>query len=168
MPLPTIETQAKVASDAAEKFVDHYYDALNRHQQLGQYYASASAKLTAAGVTPDISINGQVVGSAAELQSLLEKQGQPVVYEVQSWDAQPVNPHYVLGAVDPTVQSDKGDRLSLTVQVSGTVRYGRGEEAIVKSFNEAFVLVPHWEAQGRNAPRGLRRWLITSQNMRVA
>lgn len=88
-----------------------------------------------------------------------------------------------------------GDRISFVVQVSGTIRYGKpgdapaaavpaaagattsaaaggdaaaGEGAPVeKAFNEAWLLVPHWEALGRNASRGLRRWVVTSQNFRA-
>ncbi|KAI0122993.1 hypothetical protein BJ170DRAFT_120300 [Xylariales sp. AK1849] len=167
MPLPTMETQAKVASDAAQNFVDHFYEALNRHQPLAQYYASTSSKLTSASVVPDISVNGQPVASVADLDALYEQQGSPVHYEVHSYDAHPVNPHFVIGAPDPTAQSERGEKLSFAVQVSGSVKYGKGEESVVKSFNEAFLLVPHWEAQGRNAARGLRKWVIISQNMRI-
>jgi NTF2-related export protein 1/2 len=78
-----------------------------------------------------------------------------------------------------------GDRVSFAVQVSGTIRYGKpGEVAAVsaeaaggeaaaegvpiqKAFNESWLLVPHWEALGRNAPRGLNRWVVVSQNFRA-
>jgi NTF2-related export protein 1/2 len=76
-----------------------------------------------------------------------------------------VNPHYVIGAPD-TTPSEKGDKVSLAVQVSGKAKLGKGEEAVEKGFMESFVLVPHWEAQSRNAGRGMRRWLIVSQNLR--
>lgn len=154
--------------------MEHYYEALNRSQrsgvqsQLPQFYVSASSKLTGAGLKPDISVNGTVLGEggAAELVALLEKQGSPVIFDAQSYDAHPVNPHYVLGAPDADQQSDRGDKLSFAVQVAGTVRFGRGETAVTKAFNDAFVLVPHWEAQSRNAPKNLRRFLIVSQNTR--
>ncbi|KAI1853794.1 hypothetical protein JX265_003872 [Neoarthrinium moseri] len=166
MPLPSIETQSKVAT--ADRFVEHYYDALNKNQrgQLAQYYCSTSNKLTAASLTPDISFNGRVITSVPELQELLEKQGTPVHFEVLSYDAHPVNPHYIIGAPDAQAQSDKGDKLSFVVQVTGTVKFGKGDEATHKSFNESFVMVPHWEAQVKNAPRGLKRWLVASQNSR--
>lgn len=180
MPLPSVETQVKVASEAADRFVEYYYDTLNRPhrsssatQGLSQFYASTSARLTAAGLTPDISINGHVCSSASspsgavqEFQELLDKQGHPVHFDVLSVDAHPVNPHYVLGSADPEAQSDRGDKLSLSLQVAGTVRFGKGDEAVVRGFNDAFVLVPHWEAHGRNAPRGLRKWVAISQNLR--
>lgn len=64
---------------------------------------------------------------------------------------------------------EAGDRISLAVQVSGTVRYGKaGEEGTTeRAFNEAWLLVPHWEAWARNPPRGLRRWVVASQNFRA-
>ncbi|KAK6075296.1 nuclear transport factor 2 domain-containing protein [Seiridium cupressi] len=160
---------------AADRFVEYYYEALNRnlrggpahtHQDLSQFYVSTSARLTGAGLKPDISINGHVCSAVSELQELLEKQGTPIHYDVQSVDAHPVNPHYVLGSTDPEVQNDKGDKMSFSVQVGGTIKFNRGDEATIKGFNDAFVLVPHWEAQGRNAPRGLRRWVVVSQNSR--
>ncbi|KAI0398361.1 nuclear transport factor 2 domain-containing protein [Xylariaceae sp. FL0594] len=36
-----------------------------------------------------------------------------------------------------------------------------------KAFTESWLLVPHWESLGRNAPRGLRKWLVVSQNFRA-
>ncbi|KAI0168229.1 hypothetical protein BJ166DRAFT_611157 [Pestalotiopsis sp. NC0098] len=166
MPLPSVETQVKVASEGKP------HRSSSTTQGLSQFYTSTSARLTGAGVVPDISVNGHVcsatspAGPVAELRELLDKQGAPVHFDVHSVDAHPVNPHYVLGSVDPDVQSDKGDKLSLSLQVSGTVRFGKGDTAVVRGFNDAFVLVPHWEAQGRNAPRGLRGWLAVSQNLR--
>ncbi|RBQ92143.1 hypothetical protein VDGD_09973 [Verticillium dahliae] len=55
---------------------------------------------------------------------------------------------------------------AVLVQVTGRLYYGRGREAAAKTFNEVFVLVPNWDTFGRNAPKGARRWLISSQNFR--
>ncbi|KAI0833018.1 hypothetical protein F5Y06DRAFT_184402 [Hypoxylon sp. FL0890] len=213
MALPSPETQYKVASEAAQVFIDHYYEAVSRRRPLGMFYASTSPRLTAAGVRPDISINGLVCADVAAYEALLETQGGPVNYDIGSFDAHPVNPHFRAG--EPEDQSGSGgaataaaatvrngDRMSFAVQVSGTVRYGRGHiatgddgkaantaaalpnaftgtagaatgdakpEDVVqeKDFNEAFVLVPHWEAWARNAPRGLRKWVVVSHNFRT-
>ncbi|KAI0112644.1 hypothetical protein F4776DRAFT_667219 [Hypoxylon sp. NC0597] len=209
MALPSQETQFKVASEAAQVFVDHYYEALTRRRPLSGFYASTSARLTAAGVKPDISVNGLACADVAAYEALLEAQGGPVAYDVGSFDAQPVNPHFRAGEPDDTNTNlgsgggaapaaaatvRNGDRMSFAVQVSGTIRYGRGhiaagdenkaggnsfgagggggnakpEDAVQeKDFNEAFLLVPHWEAWARNAPRGLRKWVIVSQNFRA-
>ncbi|KAI8959093.1 hypothetical protein F5Y11DRAFT_334124 [Daldinia sp. FL1419] len=192
MALPTPETQAKVASEAAQSFIDHFYEALSKRRPLGGFYASTSSRLAAAGVKPDISINGLAVPDVSAYESLLEAQGGPVTYDVASFDAHPANPAYRIGEPDsaPAPQAiaalRNGERMSVAVQVSGTVRYGRGrgdgarvgealavgnsaedDEPLEKPFNEAFLLVPHWEAWGRNAPRGLRKWVIVSQNFRA-
>ncbi|KAI1328837.1 nuclear transport factor 2 domain-containing protein [Xylariaceae sp. FL0255] len=85
-----------------------------------------------------------------------------------------------------------GDRISFVVTVSGMVRYGKGspngnaaaaaantaaagtdaaaapvDGPIEKGFTESWLLVPHWEALGRNAGRGLRKWVVVSQNFRA-
>ncbi|KAI1486731.1 hypothetical protein F5X96DRAFT_653791 [Biscogniauxia mediterranea] len=170
--IPNIETQAKIASDAAQSFVDQYYDALNKQAPLSQYYSSASPLLVAAGAVPDLSINGLVVSTPAAYEALLKSQSQsqsqrPPRYEVGSWDAQPVNPDYRLGCPEDLLA--KPERVSFAVQVSGTVRYGGGgsEEPEERAFSEAWLLVPHWEAWGRNAARGSRRWVVVSQNFRA-
>ncbi|KAI8630174.1 nuclear transport factor 2 domain-containing protein [Xylariaceae sp. FL1651] len=218
--IPSLDIQAKVVSDAAQNFVEHYYESLNKRHSLAQYYASTSAYLTAASVKPDISINGRVLESVAAYEALLEAQGGPVYYDVASFDAHPVNPNYGLGCPDAlslaaaaddgvggaaggrgraSKSIKDGDRLSFTVQVSGTVRYGKAGEGaaaaaaagptagsaggpevaaaataaaadapIEKAFNESWLLVPHWEALGRNAARGLRKWVVVSQNFRAS
>ncbi|KAI0438539.1 hypothetical protein F4803DRAFT_88728 [Xylaria telfairii] len=182
--LPSPDTQAKVVSDAAQSFVDHYYDSLNKRQPLAQYYASTSTHLTSASVKPDISINGAVVESVSAYEALLDAQGKKVSYTIGSFDAQPVSPNYALGCPEALSPSGPGankvaksirdgDRVSFAVQVNGTIRYGKGEDAAEQTqeeetaFNEAWLLVPHWEALGRNAARGLRRWVVVSQNFRA-
>ncbi|OTB06133.1 hypothetical protein M426DRAFT_21250 [Hypoxylon sp. CI-4A] len=205
MALPNMDTQAKISSEAAQNFVDSFYEALNRRRPMGNYYASTSPRLTSAGVKPDISINGLALADVAAYEALLETQGAPVTYDVASFDAQPVNPNFQQGAGGPADGNPAaaaaaavraGDRLSFALQVSGTVRYGRGHVASSsdknhgpavsaapavgttdtsgggggaqeKLFNESFLLVPHWEAWGRNAPRNMRKWVIVSQNFRA-
>lgn len=169
-------------SAAAQIFVDSFYETLNRGRSPAQHYVSASSKLTTVGgLVPDISVNGRVCGAGgagggpvAEYEKLLEAQGAPVHYEIHSFDAQPLNPHYVIGLapaeqaqpVSSTRERDVAERLSFSVQVSGAVKLGKGEDVVDKDFNEVFVLVPHWEAHGRNASRNMRKYLIASQNFR--
>ncbi|KAI6080731.1 hypothetical protein F4821DRAFT_250892 [Hypoxylon rubiginosum] len=50
--------------------------------------------------------------------------------------------------------------------------FGPGEKVedagpIEKQFNEAFLLVPHWEAWAKNPPKNMRKWVIVSQNYRT-
>ncbi|KAI1338989.1 hypothetical protein F5Y15DRAFT_384364 [Xylariaceae sp. FL0016] len=205
--LPKPDVQVSVASDAASSFIEHYYSALNSRQPLAHFYASTSPLLTAAGVSPDISINGAPLANGEpELGALLAQQGHPVSYAVDLWDAQPVCPNYQLGCPEnmggPPAASaatsgvmavenqdgggggrgpqgrarreveksvGNGERISFALLVQGTVRFGKlGEEGTVeKSFTERFLLVPHWEALRPKASRGVRRWVVHSQNFRA-
>ncbi|KAJ3551530.1 hypothetical protein NPX13_g11340 [Xylaria arbuscula] len=132
--LPSLDTQARVASEAAEDFVNHYYESLNKRQSLAAYYASTSSHLTSASVKPDISINGRVVESIAAYEALLDAQGANVHYTVTSFDAHPVNPNYALGCPENlsaaangeangpgrgkiTKSVKDGDRVSFAIQV---------------------------------------------------
>ncbi|KAI5918910.1 hypothetical protein F4810DRAFT_549057 [Camillea tinctor] len=162
--IPNIETQAKIASEAAESFITHFYDALNKQHPLSLFYASTSPLLQAAGVKPDVSINGAAVATPAAYEALLAPRPR---FAVGSWDAQPVSGDYRLGCPESLLA--KPERVSFAVQVSGTVKYAAGEgagEPVETAFNEAWLLVPHWEAWGRNAARGSRRWVVVSQNFR--
>ncbi|KAI1092482.1 hypothetical protein F5B19DRAFT_454131 [Rostrohypoxylon terebratum] len=219
MSLPTMETQIRVASEAARNFVDHFYEARTRKRSLGMFYASTSPRLTGADVKPDISINGKHVPDVAAYEAMLEAQGSPVIYDIASFDAHPVSAHYTVGEPETGAENGRdatavavvrnGDRISFVVQVSGMIRYtnehtapsttANAEEGKAtpppsgatpganastpfavgatptpaeadppeQPFTEAFLLVPHWEASARNAPRGLRKWVIISQNYRT-
>ncbi|KXJ93301.1 hypothetical protein Micbo1qcDRAFT_161289 [Microdochium bolleyi] len=180
MSVPNLEAQVRTVSEAAQNFVDAYYDTLNKRRDTSPFYASASPRLTAAGVVPDISINGHVIPPSTAstdaprlAQSLLfESRGPNVHYEVGSFDAHPVNANYAVGA-DNTgatfAKSGSNDRISFAVQVSGAVKFGKaGEDGFVEqAFSEAWLLVPHWEAQGPKAARGMRKWVVVSQNFRT-
>ena len=104
--------------------------------------------------------------------NLLESQGKDVFYEIESLDTHVLNPSFQLCAPDnlpeTNQKSDKqGGRISILVTTLGKVKYGKGRDAPAKMFNETFVLVPNWEAQQKNPPRGIRRFLIMSQNFRA-
>lgn len=154
---------------AAEAFVGHYYQAVNANiAKLDNFYVNSSTKYS---TNADISINGAVLASPAEYSKLLESQGSDVSYEVESFDTHVMNPSYQLNAPDNIYEESKveknGGRMSVIVTTMGKVQFGRGREAPQKMFNETFVLVPNWEAMTRNAPRGVRKWLIMSQNFRA-
>ncbi|TDZ19662.1 hypothetical protein C8034_v006086 [Colletotrichum sidae] len=169
MSLPSRETELRASSDAASNFADSYYDALNRRKpegKLSQFYTTSCSKYPS---PPDISINGAVIaGGPDEYAALLDTQGPDVRYEVESLDAHVVNPDFSLGCPEHLSQGDKtGAKCSIMAQVTGRVYYGKDRNAPAKTFNEVFVLVPNWDTFGKNPPRGLRRWLIMSQNFRA-
>lgn len=181
----------QLSSTAAKKFVDAYYDGLNRRRPsttLPAFYIS-STKAYAAH-SPDISINGLHMTSPDEFAKLLEdnyledpkappqnpRGGGPgggndsqVRYELEAFDAHVINPDFNLAAPPDVMASpDKtGAKCSILTQVTGRVYYGRGRNAPAKTFNEVFVLVPNWDAFERNAPKMAKRWLIMSQNFRA-
>lgn len=92
-------------------------------------------------------------------------------YEVESFDAQVINPSFQYGAPENLQDNNKaeksGGRMSIVVTTMGKVQFGKGRDAPAKMFNETFVLVPNWEAMVRNPPRNAKRWLIMSQNFRA-
>lgn len=93
-----------------------------------------------------------------------------VRHEVDSFDAQVINDDYMIGAPEHMVNQGPdrtGERISMLVSVMGILHLGSGHDAVRKTFNEVFVLVPNWDARGRNPPRNVKRYLISSQNYRT-
>ncbi|KAG5928033.1 hypothetical protein E4U42_001379 [Claviceps africana] len=153
---------------AAETFVNHYYQALNSRSQISHFYINSSSKYS---TTADISINGSVVATPADYSTLLDAQGEGVRYEIESLDAHVINPSSQYGAPENIYDNNKieknGGRMSIVVTTMGRVQFGKGRDARQKMFNETFVLVPNWDSMVKNPPRGLKRWLIMSQNFRA-
>lgn len=157
-----------VVVTAAETFTSHYYVAINKLADLQPFYVNSTPRY---GINADIAINGLAVATPADYSKLLQSQGRNVHYEVESLDAHVINPSFAFGAPPNLHEGDKversGGKMSITVTVMGRVQFGKGREAQQKMFNEMFVLVPNWDALARNPPRGLKRWLIMSQNFRA-
>jgi NTF2-related export protein 1/2 len=169
MSAPSEEVEVKTSAEAAQHFLEAYYDALNRRQKLGSYYINACTQYKSAQA--DISINGAVLASPADFETLLEQQGTGVHYELESFDAHVANPDFSLDAPDHLLAPDRtGAKASVLVNAIGRIQYGRGKDALQQNFTEVFVLVPNWDAFGRGGgggPRGPRRKLIMSQNFRA-
>ncbi|KHN95599.1 Nuclear transport factor 2 domain containing protein [Metarhizium album ARSEF 1941] len=168
MPLPDSDTQVKASSEAAETFVSHYYQALNSRSTLLPFYINSSSRYS---IAADISINGSVLAAPADYTKLLDAQGQGVRYEIESLDAHVINPSSQYGAPEHIHDNNRveknGGRMTIVVTTMGRVQFGKGREAPRKMFNETFVLVPNWDSMARNPPRGIKRWLIMSQNFRA-
>lgn len=45
------------------------------------------------------------------------------------------------------------------------IRYG--EEGDVRGFVDNVLLVPNWDSHGPKAPKGLKKWLVQTQNFRL-
>ncbi|MBE3044808.1 hypothetical protein IMZ48_20065 [Candidatus Bathyarchaeota archaeon] len=189
MSIPTEETQVRVASEGAstpnphhhapktpannppgaQAFVEAFYHALSNANPLAPFYTTTSKPYMALPLPADISINGTPHPDPASYHKLLTEYGTPR-FEVESFDAHVANPAFNLGGENvagPRGSEKNGSRMSLLVQVAGRVTFGKGREGVKKAFSEVFVLVPNWEALGRNPPRNIRRWLIMSQNLRT-
>ncbi|KAH6893079.1 nuclear transport factor 2 domain-containing protein [Thelonectria olida] len=168
MSLPDADTQIKASSEAADTFVSHFYQAINSKANLVSFYVNSSPRY---GMKADISINGSVVATPEAYLQLLEAQGAGVNYEIESFDAHVMNPSFKFGAPENVYDGAKvernGGRMSVVVTVMGRVKYGKDRDAPQKMFNETFVLAPNWDTMVRNSPRGLKRWLIMSQNFRA-
>ncbi|OAA56397.1 Nuclear transport factor 2 [Cordyceps fumosorosea ARSEF 2679] len=166
--LPDAHTQVQVSSEAADNFINTYYQAINSKSNLQNFYVNSSPRYPKPA---DISINGQVLALPADYLALIEAQGSGVHYDVESLDAHVLNPSFTVGMPEKLNDAERaeraGSRMSLAVTAVGRVRFGRGKEAPQKMFNETFVLVPNWDALARNPPRGLKKWLIMSQNFRA-
>lgn len=188
MAYPSQEIDVKVSSEAAQSFVEWYYNDINDHRSLASFYVNASSKYTNAGITADITINGAVLASPAEYEALLDEQrgaapnkangtdhgsrtsALKVRYEVDGFDTQVINNDYGLACPEHILSRgpDKsGGRISMVVGVQGVVHLGAAPDTQHKRFHEVFVLVPNWDARGRNPPRNAKRFLISSQNYRT-
>ncbi|OAA69364.1 Nuclear transport factor 2 [Akanthomyces lecanii RCEF 1005] len=166
--LPDAHTQVQVSSEAADNFVSTYYQSVNSKSNLLSFYVNSSPRYS---IPADISINGQLVATPAEYLALIEAQGNGVHYDVESLDAHVMNPSFKFGMPDNVHDAAKaernGARMSIVVTAVGRVQFGKGKDAPQKMFNETFVLVPNWDAMARNPPRGLKKWLVMSQNFRA-
>ncbi|KJZ74988.1 hypothetical protein HIM_05474 [Hirsutella minnesotensis 3608] len=165
---PDAETEVRVSSEAAETFVGLYYQAINARGSLKQFYINSSARYS---VPADISVNGKVLTAPDDYSALLNAQGPGVHYEIESLDAHVINPVSAYSAPENIHDNNKneknGSKMSIVVTAMGRVQFGKGKDAQVKMFNETFVLVPNWDSMAKNPPRGLKRWLIMSQNFRA-
>lgn len=153
---------------AADTFIGLFYQAINNKGSLLSFYVNCSAKYS---IPADISINGTVVPTPEDYQKLVEAQGSGVRYEVESIDTQVMNPSFQFGAPETVRDNSKieknGGRMALVVVTTGRVQYGKGRDAPQKSFNETLILVPNWDTMRHNPPRGMKKWLIMSQNFRA-
>ena len=162
------EASLTTLNTAAESITSHYYQSVNNLSDLTSFYVNSTPRY---GIPADITVNGLAVSSPADYKTLLEGQGRHAHYEIESLDAHILNPSFLFGAPPNLHDSDRaernGGRMSIAVTVMGRVQFGKGREAPQKMFNETLVLVPNWDAMARNPPRGLKRWLIMSQNFRA-
>ncbi len=161
----------------AQAFIDWYYIAVSDGKPLQPFYVNGNAKYAAVGTAADISINGRVCAQPSDYEALLTAQraNGRVRYDIEGFDVHVLNPAFRVACPDHLQGEVRGrggsavaiQKASLLVQVAGSIVYGVDKDSIKGGFSEVFVLVPNWDAIGPKAPRGLRGWLIMSQNFRA-
>lgn len=116
---------------------------------------------------PVILFNGNVLSNAAALQELFEFQMPSAHYEVQSFDCHVLNPNFAPAGTAAT-DGASAQNMTLTIIVSGYVKFGPVKESEMRGFSDTFVLVPKPEAFGsKSRTTNLRGWFIQSQNFRL-
>ncbi|KIN03788.1 hypothetical protein OIDMADRAFT_18029 [Oidiodendron maius Zn] len=166
---PADDIQVKIATDAAEKFVESYYPSLNNAKgraHLTEFYIRPTE---ASPLQADITLNGNTVADPAQLQSIFENQVSKAHYDVQSFDCQVINTNYNVGINETMFAPNKdGKKMSILVMVNGSVKYFRDNtDGEIRGFTETLVLVPNFEAHGPKSPKGAKKWLIQSQTFRL-
>lgn len=191
---PPLEVQLRCCSEGAEAFVTSFYRDINAGNSLAAYYINYSTLYAAANESADIVINGAKLNASSEYEALLEDQrGGPIPdttnggpasrrsggpkprarYEVDSFDAQPVNFNFQIALPSVLPQSETaygGGCITMLVTVMGTLHIDNEPDGdnIRKAFTDVFVLWPNWAARGRGAVarREKNKFLIASQNYR--
>ncbi|KAG4439346.1 hypothetical protein IFR05_005158 [Cadophora sp. M221] len=165
---PTEDIEVKVATNAAEDFVNTYYAALNGskgHANLASFYLKPTE---ARPLKSQISMNGKILQDPAALQTAIDDQPERSQYDVQSFDCQVLNSNYNVGVEDNAVGPEKdGRKMSILVLISGSIKSMKDDVGgDSRGFTETIVLVPNWEAYNPKAGKGLKKWLIASQTFR--
>ncbi|KAK3378421.1 hypothetical protein B0H63DRAFT_247019 [Podospora didyma] len=186
-----LDANIRSSAEAATEFVDWYYPALNSGKSVVSGYINNNVRYKEAGHAPaDICVNGIVVPTPDEWDSMLEKQRYTAItskntvhYIVESYDVHVINPDYRFAApadlLPPTsgLESQRarenkrleGVRIVMMLTVSGTVHFGTdAKDPVLKQhFNDVFILVPNWDVLSRAGSRATRRYLISSHTYRA-
>ncbi|KAL8672960.1 MAG: hypothetical protein Q9168_002593 [Polycauliona sp. 1 TL-2023] len=159
-------TSIKISTNASQYFVDSYYGALNQRRNTIASFYMGPASMPGAHL-PSISFNGIQIPTAAALQTMFEQQIPQPHYEVQCYDCQVINPHYISeGTHAPPAKT--GKNMTILVAVNGYVKYGKPKEAQPRAFSESFILVPNpAAAAGQQRMKNVKEWVIQTQTFRI-
>ena len=151
---------------AAGLFVDTYYPTLSSSRaNIASFYMPASA-MPDGKPLPVIVFNGNVIQDPTAMQTLFQEQMPEARYEIQDYDCQVVNPHYVAEGTQGSSPAS-GKNMTILVTVSGHVKFGEPRAATVRGFSENFVLIPNPAAATKTRGKHVKGWLIQSQNFRL-
>ena len=151
---------------AAGLFVDTYYPTLSSSRaDIASFYMPVSA-MPDGKPLPVIVYNGNIIPDPTAMQKLFQEQMPEARYEVQDYDCQVLNPHYIAEGTQGSSPSS-GKNMTILVTVSGQVRFGQPRAASMRGFSESFVLIPNPAATANTRGKHIKAWLIQSQNFRL-
>ena len=151
---------------AAGLFVDTYYLALSSSRaDIASFYMPASA-MPDGKPLPVIVYNGNIIPDPTAMQTLFQEQMPQARYEIQDYDCQVLNPHYVAEGTQGSSPAS-GKNMTILVTVSGLVKFGEPRGATSRGFSENFVLIPNPAAATNTRGKHIKGWLIQSQNFRL-
>ena len=161
-----------MSRQAARRFIDSFYPALqSTRPTISSFYLPVSSTGNDVNSRPTIVFNGNSISDPAAWQTLFEKQMPHTYYEVQSYDCHVLNPDYggSISGGNPSTSASPGKNMSISVTVSGFVRYGEGRDATVRGFSDNVILVPNLEMTSSIKVKGgpKKDWLVQCQNFRV-
>ena len=190
MPGPTVDTSTRISTEgtsrillgrpipshadqmstpAVRRFIESFYPALqSARPTIASFYLPVSSTGNGVNSRPTIVFNGNSISDPAAWQTLFEKQMPYSYYEVQSYDCHVLNPDYggANSGGDPSTSASPRRNMSISVTVSGFVRYGDGRDAMVRGFSDNVILVPNLESvKVKGGPK--KDWLVQCQNFRV-
>nr|4X2H_B Chain B, Sac3N peptide bound to Mex67:Mtr2 [Thermochaetoides thermophila DSM 1495]4X2M_A Chain A, Mtr2 [Thermochaetoides thermophila DSM 1495]4X2M_B Chain B, Mtr2 [Thermochaetoides thermophila DSM 1495]4X2O_B Chain B, Sac3N peptide bound to Mex67:Mtr2 [Thermochaetoides thermophila DSM 1495] len=176
---------------AAKSFVEWYYRQINENKPVASGYVNNNATYTKAGHPPaDITINGRVVATPEEWDTMLKEQRaqhntsssstlpigrKPVRYDVDCFDVHVINADYRFAAPQRMIEQHAptdGVRMMMALTVSGSVYFGASprstDDYVIKQhFNDVFILVPNWDVLEKPGARSGRKYLIASHKYRA-
>lgn len=157
----------RVASEAAESFIDVYYGALDgARNTISSFYVPSSTPENGRSL-PNIAYNGEHITDGVAFQETWEKKMLFTHFDVQSVNVHVLNP-CLSGRTDMSKSEAEWD-MSLVMQVSGTVRLVERKEGPLRVFSDNLILVPNKvEVGGKGTGKQDegRRWLIQGQTFR--
>ncbi|KAF2198025.1 hypothetical protein GQ43DRAFT_465947 [Delitschia confertaspora ATCC 74209] len=169
-----------VACEAADTFVDAYYEAL-RHDRpsISSFYCAKGTKGSLP--VPNIAWNGNTYTDAFEFQLYVEELTY-LNFEVECVNCIVLDPKCVpveqlkRGGDNPENALERG--MSFTILATGKVRVQEQLKGPLRSFSESFVMVPNPDYEPKQvvigdrqkseeeATKWNRAWLIETQNFR--
>ncbi|KAF2769292.1 hypothetical protein EJ03DRAFT_98083 [Teratosphaeria nubilosa] len=151
-----------LSTSAAESFADAYYTALNSNRSAISSFYVPPTVLPNNRSLPHIAYNGEHITDPAAFQQKWENEMPYTFFDPQCLNVHVLNP--CIAPLEPGAKkADAEWNVSLSVQVSGSVRLVERKEGPMRGFSDSFILVPGGkEDKGKRGPR----WVVQSQTFR--